>query len=177
VPRVPFWLFILVLVIVGSPMVAMWLDLVMGSWSASAIEHDGSTTNMVFDRNLQRPDWVAIPVGASIVQAARVVNAQQHRDVQSLSLSTRARMQEIRDFYRERLTRAGFKVADLGTGPMNARTAAFIGVADVLAATRGKTSDNLSITIHTPEGLLATTLIELRWTKTAGPAQAGNQRR
>jgi hypothetical protein len=122
---------------------------------------------MVFDRNLPRPDWVAIPSGASIVQASRVVNAQQRRDVQSLSLSTRESLSNIRTFYRERLSRAGFAVNDLGTGPMNARTAAFIGVADVLSATRTRTGDSVAITIHTPEGVFATRLVELRWAKAA----------
>jgi hypothetical protein len=165
--RLPLWLIVPGILVVGTPIVAMLLDIAMGPWSASAIEHDGTVTQMVFDRNLRRPEWVAIPSGASIVQASRVVNAPQHRDVQSLSLSTREHMAGIRAFYRDRLGHAGFVVTDLGTGPMNARTAAFIGVTDILSATRATTGDSLSITIHTPEGLFATTLIELRWAKVA----------
>src|SRR5262249_39734751 len=102
-PRFPFWLIVLAILVVGTPVIAMLLDLATGPWSASAIEHDGTVTHMVFDRNLPRPDWAAIPSGASIVQASRVVNAQQHRDAQMLSLSTRERLSEIRAFYRDRL--------------------------------------------------------------------------
>jgi hypothetical protein len=166
-PRSPIWLVILAVLIVGTPVVAMLLDVTMGPWSASAIEHDGTVTHMVFDRNLPRPGWLAVLPGASIVQASRVVNAQQRRDVQSLSLSTHESLSDIRAFYRERLSRAGFAVTDLGTRPMNARTASFIGVADVLSATRTGTGDSVAITIHTPEGLFATRLIELRWAKAA----------
>jgi len=167
-PRFAVWLIVLAILVVGAPVVAMLLDMAMGSWSASAVEHDGTVTKMVFDRNLPRPDWVSIPPGASIVQATRVVNVHQNRDVQSLSLSTRERMRDIREFYRNRLAHAGFAVTDLGTGPMNARTAAFIGVADILSATRAATADTISITIHTPEGLFVTTLVELRWATNKG---------
>lgn len=167
--RFPVWLIVVLVLIVGTPVVAMLLDMAMGSWSATAIEHDGTVTSIVFDRNLPRPDWVAIPSGANIVQSSHVVNAQQGRDVRLLSLSTRESLSEIRDLYRERLSRAGFVVTDLGTGPMNARTAAYVGVADILSATRTASGDSISVTIHTPEGLLATTLIELKWGKFDAP--------
>lgn len=167
--RFPVWLIVLLVLIVGAPVVAMLLDMAMGSWSATAIEHGGTVTTMVFDRNLPRPGWVGIPSGASVVQSSHVVNTRQGRDVRLLSLSTRESMPEIRDFYRDRLSRAGFIVSDLGTGAMNARTAAFIGVADILSATRAASGESIAVTIHTPEGILATTLVELKWGKFDAP--------
>ncbi len=162
-PRFPFWLIILVILALGTPVVAMLMDRIQGAWSATGIEHDGSVTTIVSDRNLQRPDWAATPDGASIVSASHVVNARQHRDVYLMSLSTRAAVADVRSFYRDRLSRAGFVVTDLGTGPMNARTAAFLGVADILSASRTANGDQVSITINTPEGIFATRLVELRW--------------
>ena len=58
-----FWLIVLATLGVGTPIVAMLLDRAMGPWTATAIEHDGSTTTIAFDRNQQRPDWVAHPRG------------------------------------------------------------------------------------------------------------------
>src|SRR5215472_10210520 len=121
-PRFVFWLIVVAILSVGTPVVAMLLDMSMGSWTATAIEHDGTVTKIAFDRNLKRPDWVGIPSGASIVQASHVMNAGQSRDVYLMSLSTRAQLSDVRDFYRDRLSRAGFVVSDIGTGPMNART-------------------------------------------------------
>lgn len=162
-PRLLLWLIVLATLGVGTPIVAMLLDRAMGPWAATGIEHDGSTTTIAFDRNQQRPDWVALPPGASIVQASRVVNAKQRRDVYLMSLSTSARMPDIRDFYRDRLSHAGFAVTDLGTGAMNARTAAFLGVADMLSASRSTDGEQIAVTIRTPEGLFNSTLVELKW--------------
>ena len=162
-PRFLLWLIVLATLGVGTPIVAMLLDRAMGPWAATAIEHDGSVTKIAFDRNQERPDWVAIPAGASIVQASRVSNVTQRRDVHLMSLSTWGSMPDIRDFYRNRLSRAGFAVTDLGTGAMNARTAAFLGVADMLTASRSTDGEQIAVTIRTPEGLFRTTLVELRW--------------
>jgi hypothetical protein len=93
------------------------------------------------------------------------VNKQQARDVYLMSLSTHESLADIRGFYRDHLSHAGFVVTDVGTGPMNARTAAYLGVADILAATRVASGESIAVTIHVPEGLFATTLVELKWGK------------
>jgi len=176
-PRFVFWLIAVAILIIGAPVVAMLIDIFMGPWSATAIEHDGTVTQIVFDRNLKRPGWVEIPSGTSIVQASRVVNAQQGRDVYLMSLSTRGKLSDIRDFYRDRLSHAGFVVKDVGTGPMNARTAAYLGVADILTANRTASGESIAVTIHTPEGLFATRLIELKWGKFVDEARGTVGRR
>ncbi|HEV2546171.1 MAG TPA: hypothetical protein VGU20_02430 [Stellaceae bacterium] len=51
----------------GSPYAALLLNRVMGPWSATAIEADGSTTRMEFGTDLPRPDWVAVMPDADIV--------------------------------------------------------------------------------------------------------------
>ena len=168
-PRLLLWLIVLATLAVGTPIAAMLLDRAMGPWSATAIEHDGSTTTIAFDRNQPRPDWISMPEGASIVQASHVSNARQRRDVHLMSLSMRARMPDIRDFYRNRLSHAGFAVTDLGTGVMNARTAAFLGVADMLSAARSTDGEQIAVTIRTPEGLFNSTLVELKWGKFGSP--------
>ena len=157
---------------VGAPYAGLFLNRAMGPYSATGIEHDGSVTRMSFGRDLPRPEWIFVPPGASIVQASQVTNDAQGRDVGMLELASRLPLKEIRSFYQERLTRADFAVDDLGTGPMNARTAEYLGVGGILVATRAKTGDRLDINIGTPEGVLGTSLIQLSWRKIPPGASA-----
>jgi hypothetical protein len=171
--RFPVWLIFIAIFVVGTPIVAMLINMSMGSWTATGIEHDGSVTQISFDRAMRRPDWVALPSGAGLVEASHVENERQRRDVCLMSFSTRQPTADTRDFYRTHLSRAGFAVIDLGTGPMNARTAAYLGVADILSASRPTTGDQISVTNHTPEGLLATALVELKWGRFVSPRENG----
>jgi hypothetical protein len=150
---------------VGAPYAGLFVNRATGPWDATAIEHDGTVTHMSFGRDLPRPEWIFLPPGASIVQASQVTNEAQGRDVGMLELASRLPLAEIRSFYQEHLSRADFAVVDLGTGPMNARTAAYLGVGGVLVATRAKSGDRLDINIGTPEGVFRTSLIRLSWRK------------
>jgi len=166
-------LLLLAVAIIGAPYVAMLLNVSMGDWSATGIERDGSRTEISFGRNMPLPEWVPVLPDASVVQASRVVNAKQGLDVQMLDLATRQDLAGIKRFCRERLVRSGFVVTDLGTGPMNAPTAAYLGIANMLQAVRKASRDEINITIRTPEGLFAATQVELRWRKSDGDARPG----
>jgi hypothetical protein len=150
---------------VGAPYAGLFLNRATGPWDTTAIERDGSVTHMSFGRDLPRPEWIFLPPGASIVQASQVTNEAQGRDVGILELASRLPLTEIRSFYQERLSRADFAVVDLGTGPMDARTAEYLGVGAILVATRAKSGDRLDISIGTPEGIFRTSLIRLSWRK------------
>ena len=150
---------------IGAPYAGLLLNRATGPWDTTAIEHDGSITHMSFGRDLPRPEWIFLPPGASIVQASQVTNEAQGRNVGMLELASRLPLEQIRKFYEERLSRADFAVVDLGTGPMNAKTAEYLGVGGILVATRAKSGDRLDISIGTPEGVLRTTLIQLSWRK------------
>jgi hypothetical protein len=59
---------VLLAVLFGSPYAALVLNQVMGAWSATAIEQDGSVSLMTFDPNMPPPDFVPVFPGASVVQ-------------------------------------------------------------------------------------------------------------
>lgn len=159
---------------VGAPYAGLFLNRATGPWNTTALEQDGSVTHMSFGRDLPRPEWVFMPPGASIVQASQVTNEAQGRDVGMLELASRLPLPEIRQFYEDRLSRADFSVVDLGTGPMNARAAEYLGVGAILVATRAKSGDRLDISIGTPEGVFRSSLIRLSWRKVLPGASPSN---
>ena len=163
--RLVLWLLVAATLAFGAPYAAAVLSRVQGAWSADALEQDGTPTHMQFDTDLPRPDWVPVYPGALIAQASDLTSARFPSGVHSLDISTRDGLADIKRFYADRLADAGFNVRDLGTWPMDARTAAFIGLDTTLYAERAATDDLIAIQIHTPEGILAARLLQLQWRK------------
>ena len=122
--RILLWLLVAVTLALGAPYAAWVVGRVNGTWSGDAIEQDGSRTHMEFGTELPRPDWVPVYPGALIAQASRVTSAKAPSGVHMLDISTRDPLPDIKRFYLGALEDAGFKVRDLGTYPMDARTAA-----------------------------------------------------
>lgn len=171
-PRAFLSFLILVAFLLGTPYAALLLNWAMGPWSATAIERDGTTTQMEFGSARPRPEWVPIPPDARIVQSSFLRNSKDPIGVSFLELASRATLDELRRLYIDRLKSAGFTVEDLGTGTLNADAADFLGVANMLVATREATGDQINISIRTPEGILATRLIQMNWRNTAASRSA-----
>ena len=170
--RIVLYLLVAATLAFGAPYAAAVLGRVQGPWNAQAIEQDGSRTHMQFGTDLPRPDWVPVYPGALIAQSSRLVSARLPSGVHSLDVSTRDALSDIKRFYLARLADAGFKVRDLGTYPMDARTAAFIGIDATLFAERPETDDQIAIQIHTPAGILSARLRQMQWRKISEtPAQ------
>jgi len=163
--RIVLWLLVAATLALGAPYAAAVLSRVQGTWSADAIEQDGSRTHMQFGTDLPRPDFLPVYPGALIAQSSLLTSARFPSGVYSLDVSTRDPLDAIKRFYSARLAEAGFKVRDLGTYPMDARTAAFIGIDGTLYAERSSTDDRITIQIHTPEGILSARLLQMQWRK------------
>lgn len=163
--RLLLWLLVAATLAFGAPYAAAVLSRVQGTWSADAIEQDGTRTHMQFGTELPRPDWVPVYPGALIAQGSNLTSARFPSGVHALDISTRDALADIKRFYLARLADAGFKVRDLGTYPMDARTAAFIGLDATVFAERPATDDQIAIQIHTPEGILSARLLQLQWRK------------
>jgi hypothetical protein len=164
------YLFLLLLLVVflmyGSPYAALLLNRAMGSWSADAVEHDGSVTHMVFDPNLPPAEFVPIYPGASVVGSSRLVSKDAPSGVSFLELAVHGAARDVRDFYLSRLGAEGFAVDDHGTLGLNARAADFLGVAGAVSATRAATDDYIVVQISTEEGLVVRSrLVKLQWRK------------
>jgi hypothetical protein len=163
------WWFIPFLVVVAIALGASYSSTLiyslMGPWSATAIEHDGNLTHMQFGQNLPRPSWVPVYPGGWVVQAATLTSARMPSGFHSLDLGTRASLDEVKRFYTAELTAAGFVVEDLGLLSLNPATAALLGIDGALSARRAETDDQIDIQIRTPDGLIASRLLQIRWRK------------
>jgi hypothetical protein len=163
------WLLFPVLVVVtlvfGGSYAATIMTHVLGPWTSTAVEHDGSLSHMQFAPDLPRPEWVPVYPGATVVQAARITSLKVPSGFHSLDLATRASRDEVKRFYTERLTASGFEVSDLGTYSLNPATAQMLGIAGALSAKRAATDDQIDIQIRTADGLIPSRMLQIRWHK------------
>jgi hypothetical protein len=156
---------VLITLFFGSPYAALLFNRAIGPWSATAVEQDGSTTSMQFNRDMPAADFVPVFPGASVVQSSRVVSAAAPSGVGFLELAVRASAAEVRNFYRSQWEAAGFTVDDLGTIGLNPATAAYLGVDGALLK-RPATDDVVAIQIRGEEGvLLRSRGLQLQWRK------------
>ena len=155
-----------IVLLIGTPYVALVQNRLMGSWTAEAVRADGSVEHMEFGPDLPRPLWVPVPEDAAIVQASRLVSIDAPEGASRLELAAGGSFDEIKQFYRQSLERSGFAVTDLGLGPLDPATARYLGIAGSLSAERPASGDQINVTIHTPEGVvLRSTLVEVSWRK------------
>ena len=159
------FLVLLVALAFGAPYAAALINAAMGPWSAVGIEADGSRTAMQFGRDLPRPEWVPVYPGATVVQGTKLVSARAPSGFHSLDLAVRASLDDVKRFYTEALTAAGFEVDDLGLGPLNPATAQLLGMDGTLFARRVATDDQINIQIRTPEGLVPSRMLQIHWQK------------
>ena len=160
-----FALLFFVALIYGASYAGAIIARVMGPWSATAVEQDGSLTHMQFGPDLPRPEWVPVYPGAWVAQASRLVSQRIPSGAHSLELGTRASLEDVKRFYTTALTAAGFEVADLGLLSLNPLTAAYLGIAGALTATRIATDDRIDIQIRTPDGLIPSRTLQILWRK------------
>jgi hypothetical protein len=163
-PRL-FALLIIVAVMFGASQASALLFAFMGPWTAVGVLQDGSTTHMAFGQNLPRPGFIPVYPGATIVQASFITAPQMPSGAGTVHIGTRAGLDDVRQFYREQLTEAGFDVTDRGVAPLNPATAAYLGIAGNLSARRAATDDLVEVVIRTPDGLIASRMVELHWRK------------
>jgi len=158
------WLLV-AFVVFGSAWAGALLNAAMGPWTAVGVNQDGTTTHMAFGQNLARPDFIVLYPDSFVVQGSVLTSARMPSGASRVEIGTRADFAEVRDFYLARLAEAGFDVVDRGIAPLSPLTAAYLGIAGSLAATRASTDDFVSVVIRTPDGIIASRLVELSWGK------------
>jgi hypothetical protein len=160
------WLVLfLVTIVFGASYASLIVNAMIGPWSATALEHDGTVTSMQFGRELPRPEWVPVYPNGRIVQASSLSSPSRPSGFHSLDLATRASLEEIKRFYVDRLTAAGFEVADLGLMTLNPLTARLLGVDGTLSGKRVATDDMIIIQIRSPDGLIPSRTLQIQWAK------------
>src|SRR5258705_4631 len=98
---------VLIAVLFGSPYAALLLNQVMGPWSATLTEANGSVSQLNFDPSMPPPDFVPVFPGALVVQSSRLVSQDAPSGIGFLELTARGPAEEVRAFYHRRLARAG----------------------------------------------------------------------
>ena len=152
-------------IVFGGAYAAGIIYRIMGPDEAIALYQDGTLSHMQFGSDLPRPEWVPVYPSAMIVQGSRIVSARAPSGFHGLELATRASLDEVKQFYTERLTAAGFAVEDLGTLSLNPMTAAMLGIAGALSAKRLATDDQIDIQIRTADGLIPSRMLQISWRK------------
>jgi hypothetical protein len=115
-----------------------------------------------------------VPVypGAWVVGGSKITSAQDPAGFHGLDLGTRASLEEVKRFYTEQLTTAGFEVNDRGLMGLNPLTAAYLGVDGQLLAKRPSTGDAIDIQIRTPDGIIPSRLLQIHWRKIGATSAA-----
>lgn len=156
---------VLIALIFGASYASALINRIMGPWSSTAIHQDGSLSHMQFGVDLPRPEWVPVYPGAWVVGASKITSEQHPAGFHGLDLGTRASLDEVKRFYTEQLTAAGFEVSDLGLMGLNPPTAAMLGIDGMLSAKRHATDDAIDVQIRTPDGIVPSRLLQIHWRK------------
>jgi len=156
---------VIIALVFGASYASTIIYRVMGPWSATAVEQDGNLTHMQFGSDLPRPVWVPLYPGAWVVTGSRLTSVRHPSGFHSLDIGTRASLEEVKRFYTEQLTAAGFEVSDLGLMGLNPPTAALLGIDGMLSAKRHATDDAIDVQIRTPDGLIPSRLLQIHWRK------------
>jgi hypothetical protein len=165
-------LLILLGLVFGAAYANALINRIIGPWSSIAIHQDGSLSHMQFGVGLPRPEWVPVYPGAWVVGASKITSALDPAGFHGLDLGTRASLDEVKRFYTEQLTAAGFEVSDLGLMGLNPLTAAYLGVDGQLSAKRPATDDAIDVQIRTPDGIVPSRLLQIHWRKISATSAA-----
>jgi hypothetical protein len=156
---------VIIALVFGASYASALIYRIMGPWSATAVEQDGSLTHMQFGADLPRPEWVPFYPGAWVVTGSRLTSAQHPSEFHSLEIGTRASLDEVKRFYTGQLRSNGFEVSDLGWMGLNPPTAALLGINGMLSVKRDATDDAIDVQIRTPDGIIPSRLLQIHWRK------------
>ena len=170
---------VIIALVFGASYASALINRIMGPWSSTAIHQDGSLSHMQFGADLPRPEWVPVYPGAWVVGGSKITSVQHPTGFHGLDLGTRASLDEVKRFYTEQFTAAGFEVSDLGLMGLNPPTAAMLGIDGMLSAKRHATDDAIDVQIRTPDGIIPSRLLQIHWRKiseTPAPPVAAHPR-
>lgn len=91
-----FPLLVIIALIFGASYASALIYRIMGPWSATAVEQDGSLTHMQFGSDLPRPEWVPFYPGAWVVTGSRLTSVRHPAGFHSLEIGTRASLDEVK---------------------------------------------------------------------------------
>jgi hypothetical protein len=132
--------------------VSRYLAFIMGPWSGSARQHDGTTSYMTFDVTMKPPAWLTLPPNALVASSTRTSLSNSRDTHGSLQCVAPMGLPALKDFFTRSLSAQGFTVVDEGLGPLDAKTATILGVSGNMSARRAKTGETVNIKFREEEG-------------------------
>jgi hypothetical protein len=173
-----FTLLVLTALLAGYPYAALILNRVIGTNTVVFVEHDGINRSLILGPHAPRPDWLPILPRALVVQAGHWLPSPGREIAGDVELLTHKDVEEVKRFYLDQLTAAGFEMHDIGFGTLNAPIAAYLGIDNMLEGYRRDSKLGIAVTIRSPGGLiLSSRLVQIHWQTRAEVAQAGHPRR
>lgn len=154
----------------GLPYAALLLNTVLGTTTAILTEHDGTRRTLITGRYIKHPDWVPMMPSTWVITGSQWISGLPTEPAGSVDLLSHASVEKISTFYTEALQKLGCKVSDRDNGQLAPETAAYLGIAKLMAGYCEKSANSISIRIGTPEGLLLPSrVIAVQWQRTVVP--------
>jgi hypothetical protein len=167
--RVLFGVLLVVTVLAGYPYATLILTRLIGTNTVVFLEQDGTTRSVILGPDAPRPEWLPIPPRAWVVEAGHWLPSPGLEVAGKVELLTHRGVDEIRQFYLTRLGAAGFEMRDLGHGPLDALTAAHLGIDNMLQGYRREAKLAISVTTRGSGGLIHSRLVQINWHSRAEP--------
>ena len=145
---------LVVALVAGYPYAALLINRVIGTSTVVFNEQDGTQRTLVMGPDAPRPQWLPILPRSTVVQVSHWVPSPGREVAGDLVLLTHKDVDEAKRFYLDALQAAGFDMQDLGYGPLNPLTAAYLGIANMLQGHRSSDDLTITVTTHTSDGLI-----------------------
>jgi hypothetical protein len=163
---------LLVSLVAGYPYEALILNRVIGTNTVLFGEQDGLRRTLIMGPDAPRPEWLPNLPRALVVQAGHWLPSPGREVAGDVELLTHMGVDEIKRFYLEALRGAGFEMRDIGHGPLNAATAAYLGIDNTLHGYRGDARLAISVVTRSAGGLvLPSRTVQIHWQTRDGPLQ------
>lgn len=160
-----------VALVAGYPYASLILNRIIGTNTVVLTESDGSQRKLIMGPDAPRPDWLPILPQAAIVLASHWMPSPGRDVAGDLELLTHKGVDEIKKFYLEQLRLKGFETRDAGFGTLNAASAAYLGIANILEGYRSDTGMTIGVTTRSASGLIMPSrTVQIHWQTSHDPA-------
>jgi hypothetical protein len=162
--RVFFGIVLVVALLAGYPYAALLINRVIGTSTVVLNEQDGTQRTLIMGPDAPRPQWLPMLPRSAVVQVSHWVPSPGREVAGDVALLTHKGVDETKRFYLDALQAAGFDMQDIGYGPLNPPTAAYLGIANILQGHRNRDDLTITVTTRTADGLiLPSRSIEVHW--------------
>ncbi len=168
--RILLGLLVAISLAAGYPYANLVLTRLIGTNTVVFHEHDGNVRSLISGPDAPRPEWLPMLPRSWVVEAGHWLPSPDREVSGSVELLTHAGVEDIKQFYLDRLGAAGFAMRDLGYGPLNPATAAYFGIDNMLQGYWRDAKLAITVTTRAPDGLIIRSrLVQISWQSRADP--------